>query len=102
MNYVFSTEVYCAGLNYSLEIELVADVNYYPGCKGSRDEYGQPIEPDDDEEFEVCGITSNQTNPTELQLKVAEHFNELDDYGQLIDQMKNDDEFMCSEWEGAA
>ena len=39
------------------EIEIEVEINYHPGMNGSRDAYGQPLEPDDEPEAEIIRVT---------------------------------------------
>ena len=38
------------------EIEVEVNFNYYAGCRGARDAYGQPLEPDDPEDVEILSV----------------------------------------------
>jgi hypothetical protein len=90
-SYVSTAEIYCSDLNHSKEIELTVAYDYRPACKGARGEHGEPLEPDTDEEFEVTSIAPNNLKPDNIEILVASYFDQLDDYDQLIDAIKNED-----------
>ena len=47
------------------ETGLVANYTYYPPCKGGRNEYGVPVEPDWDAEIDILNIrTAHGQDPT--------------------------------------
>jgi hypothetical protein len=39
------------------EIELTVHCRYVPGCRGHRDKYGRPEEPDMPDEIEILSVT---------------------------------------------
>jgi len=83
--YVFQAEICATG--FSREIELIAEFDYFPACKGSRDEYGQLNEPDEEAEIEITLIRSALDNPEPSDLIIAEMLNETMDTDQLVDEI---------------
>ena len=67
--FIFNVEVYCSEMDYSREVELVADWTYSPFWPGSR-EGGMQMEPDEPESYEISDITCNSTVPDPLELAV--------------------------------
>ncbi len=61
--YPFSNDTYPDGI--SLEVEF----NYYPGCRGHCDKFGQKETPDDEPEIEVTLI---EYQGTEFELSDSE------------------------------
>ena len=61
-------------MNITLKTTIIGDDDavievsgtYYPGCAGSRDEYGAPLEPDDDEEVEILDAVDEFGNTRNL------------------------------------
>lgn len=45
-----------------LELELDIEYEYTPLCKGSRNEYGVPMEPDSPEDMEITAIMLGDLN----------------------------------------
>jgi hypothetical protein len=89
--YVFTVDIYSADCVHTHAIELVAEFSFTPFIKGAKDEHGQPLEPDEPECFDIGEITPNNSNPSVLEMTLAEHFNTLGDYDQLIETIRNDD-----------
>lgn len=71
---------------YSVENdELVIKFTAYAGCRGARDKYGVPLEPDDPPEIEVISVTysnGEEMEPDEdlrnkIETKCWEHLEDI-------------------------
>lgn len=72
---------------YSIEDdELVIEFTAYAGCRGARDKYGVPLEPDDPPELEIISVkksNGDEFEPDEelnkkLEAKCWEHLADLE------------------------
>lgn len=56
-------------LPFSEESETIKiTFTHYPGCRGSRDKYGVPLEPDDEPEIEITSVEDIHTGEELLPL----------------------------------
>lgn len=48
------------------EISVTVEFSYSSGCRGARDRYGAPLEPDDDAEIEIQSVKDEHGKEVEL------------------------------------
>jgi len=48
------------------EIDVTIEFDYQPYCRGSRDEMGVPLEPDDEEEINITNVFDANENEYKL------------------------------------
>ena len=69
-----------------VDVPVEIEYTYYTGCKGTRGDYHEPLEPDDPEEVEINRViwTTKDINGTSIKIDVTDWINESDNLAENI------------------
>jgi hypothetical protein len=74
--------------------EIILEVygKYYPAIRGSRDRWGAPEEPDEDESWEVLDISYKGKSITDDEIEIMTGVNDDELYSLIENKFKEEDE----------
>lgn len=73
-----------------ITLEVVGE--YHPGIRGSRDKWGAPEEPDEDESWEVLDITLEGSSISDEDIEKLTGINDDELYSLIDNKFKEEDE----------
>jgi hypothetical protein len=73
-----------------IEFEVLAE--YYPPIRGSRDRFGAPEEPDEDESWEILDISYRGKSVTDEEIEIMTGINSDHLYYLIDKKIKGEDE----------
>lgn len=77
--------------NTTIEVDVIVHYDDVPACKGSRDSYGVPQEPDEPAHIEInkcisvignCGIVPSVAQQRDIIEQIAEHLDDADNFSR--------------------